>query len=173
MTHKVNGSFSDSKRSMKHYFAVFLIYSLFIFFLSVDSLYALGVIHFNCLFKLITGYPCPFCGGIRAIVALVTLHPLEALKWNPLATALSLMAVCVGPFALLQLVYPSLFIHFRDRNSGNSKGTIRYHDPSSSPISFIQKAISNSHIIRSLVIAVCIFIALNWIWLIFLSPYSY
>jgi hypothetical protein len=31
-----------------------------------------------------TGWPCPTCGAIRALSALSTGHPLDALAWNPL-----------------------------------------------------------------------------------------
>jgi len=37
-----------------------------------------------CLFKAVTGIPCPTCGGTRALAALSHLHFLQALKYNPL-----------------------------------------------------------------------------------------
>ena len=39
-----------------------------------------------CPLRRYTGFPCPTCGGTRAAVALATLHPLEALAFNPLVT---------------------------------------------------------------------------------------
>ncbi|MFA6044999.1 MAG: DUF2752 domain-containing protein [Phycisphaerales bacterium] len=37
-----------------------------------------------CPLRRYTGIPCPICGGTRAFVSLATLHPLEALAFNPL-----------------------------------------------------------------------------------------
>lgn len=39
-----------------------------------------------CPLRRYTGIPCPTCGGTRAFVALVTLHPLAAFAFNPLVT---------------------------------------------------------------------------------------
>jgi hypothetical protein len=39
----------------------------------------------TCLFKRVTGHPCPTCGATRGVLALLAGHPLEALAWNPLA----------------------------------------------------------------------------------------
>ena len=38
--------------------------------------------HF-CPLILLTGFPCPGCGLTRAFYAFFTLHPLEALRYNP------------------------------------------------------------------------------------------
>lgn len=37
----------------------------------------------GCLFLGLTGLPCPGCGATRSLAAMATLHPLEALRWNP------------------------------------------------------------------------------------------
>jgi cytochrome bd-type quinol oxidase subunit 2 len=37
-----------------------------------------------CLFRNVTGLPCPTCGSTRAVQALVAGRPLEALRHNPL-----------------------------------------------------------------------------------------
>lgn len=51
-----------------------------------------------CPFHAITTLPCPFCGGTRAIVALLSGEPVRALAYNPL--------VCIGallfPVCVLQ-----------------------------------------------------------------------
>jgi hypothetical protein len=38
----------------------------------------------ECPIKSILGFPCPTCGGIRAILALKEFHILKAFKMNPL-----------------------------------------------------------------------------------------
>lgn len=40
-------------------------------------------IHF-CLFKSLTGLPCPACGTTRAVTSLLNLKPVESLAINPL-----------------------------------------------------------------------------------------
>lgn len=56
--------------------------------------HALGIT--LCLFRRVTGFPCPFCGTTRACLTLLRGNVLEALKYNPLAVAI----VFLGPFAL-------------------------------------------------------------------------
>jgi len=46
----------------------------------------------RCGFRLLTGIPCPFCGGSRAFFALANFEPGAALRWNPLATVAVLMS---------------------------------------------------------------------------------
>ncbi len=46
-----------------------------------------------CPLRRFTGIPCPTCGGTRAFVSLATLHPLEALAFNPLVT----IGLVIGP----------------------------------------------------------------------------
>ena len=36
-----------------------------------------------CVFKLVTGYPCPFCGTTRAIAALSECHLRASFNFNP------------------------------------------------------------------------------------------
>lgn len=157
---------------MKKYLAVIVLYSLFIFTLSVDSLYSLGIAPFRCLFKTIVGYPCPFCGGIRAFVSMVTLHPLEALQWNPLAACLIVIAIISLPILLLFLAVTSFWKRGKSRNE-NSNGAIELFGPTSAWKSFIHRAFNSSFFRKSLIVTICVLAALNWLWLIFLSPYSY
>lgn len=56
-----------------------------------------------CLFKALTGLPCPTCGSTRAVGRLVHLDLAGAIVMNPLATigALVLLIWAVVDFALL------------------------------------------------------------------------
>jgi uncharacterized protein DUF2752 len=47
-----------------------------------------------CVFKGLTGLACPTCGATRALLALASGHPAQALAWNPLAT-LGLIGGCL------------------------------------------------------------------------------
>jgi hypothetical protein len=53
--------------------------------------------HTICPFLMVTGYPCPFCGGTHAGVDLGRGHPLAALRASPLAVsgAVALVALPV------------------------------------------------------------------------------
>ncbi len=37
-----------------------------------------------CLFRNVTGIPCPSCGATRGVLALLDGHPVDALGFNPL-----------------------------------------------------------------------------------------
>ncbi len=39
---------------------------------------------FNCKFKHLTGFPCPFCGLIRSFLCLIHLNLKESFLYNPL-----------------------------------------------------------------------------------------
>ena len=53
-----------------------------------------------CLFHRLTGLPCLACGSTRAAVALLSGHPLLALRLQPLATVAGLLlGACVGLYA--------------------------------------------------------------------------
>lgn len=43
----------------------------------------------TCVFKAVTGMPCPTCGGTRAVEALAAGRFLEALWLNPMVTAVA------------------------------------------------------------------------------------
>lgn len=50
-----------------------------------------------CLFKSITGYPCPTCGSGRGTLALLRGDPLAAWRFNPLLfTALAVVAAALA-----------------------------------------------------------------------------
>ncbi len=51
---------------------------------------------FRCPFAAMTHQPCPGCGSTRAVVALLHLHPIEALRFNPSAP---IVAISVGVLA--------------------------------------------------------------------------
>jgi len=40
--------------------------------------------HLPCVFKAITGCPCPTCGSTRMVASLINLDILSAFVWNPL-----------------------------------------------------------------------------------------
>lgn len=46
-----------------------------------------------CLFKQLTGIPCPGCGTIRSLNLLLEGKVVESMKMNPLGVMLSLLAV--------------------------------------------------------------------------------
>lgn len=148
---------------MKKFIAIFLIYLLFFAILSLEALYNLDVIPFHCLFKLTTGYPCPSCGGIRAVVSMITLHPLEAFQWNPLAACLFLLLVLSLVLGFPLVILSRTFIPSRFKTSKQDRSVLSH-----------KRAIFNNFYIKiGLVVMICILIALNWLWLIFWSPYSY
>ncbi len=54
-----------------------------------------------CAFKLLTGYPCPTCGGTRAVDAALRGHCLQAISLNPL---LCLVMIGLGAWLGIRLV---------------------------------------------------------------------
>ena len=51
-----------------------------------------------CLFRLLTGFYCPGCGGTRALWALLSGHPLLSFLYHPLVPYSALTAVwLLGP----------------------------------------------------------------------------
>jgi hypothetical protein len=64
-----------------------------LYFFKIDFIELLPKIHF-CLFRLITGFDCPFCGTTRAFLALGQLNLMKAISFNPLS--IILLAVMVA-----------------------------------------------------------------------------
>ena len=46
-----------------------------------------------CVFRNVTGVPCPTCGSSRAALAVVQGRPLEAIGFNPLVTVAGALAI--------------------------------------------------------------------------------
>jgi len=46
-----------------------------------------------CVFRNLTGVPCPTCGSSRAVLAVVQGRPLEAIAFNPFVTAVGALAI--------------------------------------------------------------------------------
>ncbi len=57
--------------------------------------------HPVCIYKNITGYPCPGCGTTRGTISLFKGDFLQSLMWNPLAIVVNIMAIT----ALIWMVY--------------------------------------------------------------------
>lgn len=55
--------------------------------ISLLALAWLPMPHTVCPFLMVTGYPCPFCGGTHAGIDLGRGHPLAALRASPLAVS--------------------------------------------------------------------------------------
>jgi hypothetical protein len=60
-----------------------------------------------CLFKHITGIPCPTCGGTRAVKALGHGAVLAALRWNPMVAIAALAAIPVLAYAAYVVLFRS------------------------------------------------------------------
>ena len=54
-----------------------------------------------CIFRSLTGLPCPTCGTTRAATAFLDRHLISAFAANPLAAAAGLLFVVGGPLATL------------------------------------------------------------------------
>jgi hypothetical protein len=69
--------------------------------------FAVGLLHLDhlgfpvCLFKAMTGWPCPACGTTRALGRLFALDVPGAFAMNPLAT---IAALVLAPWAIADLV---------------------------------------------------------------------
>ena len=93
----------------KHVIAIFAIISGYVFTLLFGS--ELSSHHFTtCLFKNITGYPCPGCGMGRASLFLFHGEILKSLYTNPFAIPFFLAAVTALVWSIFDLVngIPSL-----------------------------------------------------------------
>lgn len=57
-----------------------------------------------CVFKVITGYPCPTCGSTRIVSSLIELDILSAFHWNPL--------LFLGGIIFITWVFYGLYMFF-------------------------------------------------------------
>lgn len=57
-----------------------------------------------CIFKNLTGFPCPACGSTRATVALLHGNFLESIQINPLAILTNVLIVASVIWMLIDLV---------------------------------------------------------------------
>ena len=105
-----------------------------------STLIATGLFRFPpCMLRQVTGIPCPTCGGLHAIQALKSGHPLTALWFNPLLVMALAAALLYMPYALgvLYANFPRLRL------------------PSS---------IGSERRLRS---GLLLLLGLNWLWLVF------
>lgn len=56
-------------------------------------LYVSSHLHLGCPFKMLTGLPCPGCGGTRAFYAIIQGHFAEAILTNPLSVLVTVFAI--------------------------------------------------------------------------------
>lgn len=70
-----------------------------------------------CVFKSITGFPCPTCGSTRSLVQMAGGDILLAFAYNPLFCILLLVALSVFIFSLFRLLFslPTLIFVPSDR----------------------------------------------------------
>ncbi|MDD6002457.1 MAG: DUF2752 domain-containing protein [Bacteroidales bacterium] len=71
-----------------------------------------GTPHFIvCIFKNLTGYPCPACGTTRGLKFFFHLMPCEAFMMNPIAVLVGIAMVVVLVWSVRDLVVgrPSMF----------------------------------------------------------------
>lgn len=92
-----------------------------------------------CPFRLLTGIPCPGCGGLRAAKALLHGEVLQALYINPLS-CLVVLSLAVLPFLYLYDII---------------KGT-----------DVVKRLLLQSWKTQTIII-VCVIIFLNWMWNIY------
>jgi hypothetical protein len=59
----------------------------------------------GCMFRRVTGYPCPGCGLTRAADHFAHLHWLTALKSNPLGTLAALLFAICAVWTVLHLLF--------------------------------------------------------------------
>ncbi len=97
-----------------------------------------------CLFKRVTGYPCPTCGSTRAMESLLHAKVGNALALNPLMTVL----VLVSPILLAWWIAPA--------SRGGSA-------PSSAAPSRSRMTAKAWNVVVAVGLVV---VALNWLWVI-------
>ncbi len=93
------------------------------------ALLALGAVRFlpelppapACVFRSLTGFPCPTCGSTRAMIFFSHGNISAAFLMNPLVTAAVLFAVLYFPYGVVTLLFdfPRLGAHIT-KSDGNA-----------------------------------------------------
>ncbi|MDP3399090.1 MAG: DUF2752 domain-containing protein [Bacteroidales bacterium] len=64
-----------------------------------------------CLFKTVTGIPCPSCGSTRSVLSIVDGDFGQALIHNPIGFILALMLVILPPWLIFDLITGKRSMH--------------------------------------------------------------
>jgi hypothetical protein len=67
-----------------------------------------------CWFRQQTGIPCPTCGAVHAWTLLVSCHPLQALRSQPLMTLIEVGAVIFIVYSWLAVIFKTRRIRFEN-----------------------------------------------------------
>ena len=59
----------------------------------------------SCVFRSITGFPCPTCGATRSLVQLATGNVVSALAFNPLFIVIVLAALTMFIYSLVRALF--------------------------------------------------------------------
>lgn len=85
--------------SFSIYFAGILWCSLATVTLLIEKFYGY---HFNlCLFRGLTGIPCPFCGGRNTFLLIISGHPVSGVMSNPFAAVMMFLLSFMFLFRLI------------------------------------------------------------------------
>jgi len=63
------------------------------FFVGISAYFQSKSTHSVCVFKNLTGYPCPGCGSTRATILLFKGNLIESLLLNPVGLIINIMAL--------------------------------------------------------------------------------
>jgi hypothetical protein len=92
--------------------------------LSLLALAHLPMPHTICPFLMVTGYPCPFCGGTHAGIDLGRGHPLAALRASPLAVSGAMVLVALPVLRRTPLAHRWRELSARRRNLLSTFGIV-------------------------------------------------
>jgi hypothetical protein len=56
--------------------------------------------NFGCVFKIVTGIPCPSCDSTKGVISLLKFEILESLNYNPLSIIIFLIML-ISPFWII------------------------------------------------------------------------
>jgi hypothetical protein len=59
----------------------------------------------TCLFKTITGVPCPSCGTTRSVFELLDGHLISSLQWNPMGIIVLLIMIISPVWILTDVLF--------------------------------------------------------------------